>query len=75
MRWEIQKCPKCGKPPDGTLEVVQGLAVLISDDDGGFDYEGTIDIWWDSQESVRIEGLDVLVCEGGHEWHTLRVED
>ncbi|MDP2950075.1 MAG: hypothetical protein Q8P22_11110 [Chloroflexota bacterium] len=75
MRWVHDKCPECGEPPKGTLEVVQGLALLQPAEGGGFEYKGETEMLWASQKTVTCRGRDVLLCENGHEWQSIRAPD
>lgn len=76
MRWEDEKCPDCGGDIYGTLESLQGVALIIRDGDGDFAYEGYTEICWDAQEIIQDdEGRDCLTCEKGHEWHSKRLEE
>jgi len=70
MQFKPDKCPECGGPPAGIVEVVQGLAGLQPDGKGGYDYAGGTDVWWDSQfRDVAPDGTVRLQCAEGHEWY------
>lgn len=75
MRWAIEKCPTCGKEVSGTLETVQGQALVTKQDDGSFEYSGQTEMFWDGQETLQKDGKDVLMCKNGHEWTAKRIED
>jgi hypothetical protein len=67
MKLSIPNCPECGQPATGTLETVQGVALLQGPDSkGSFEYIGETVIDWDSQPAVLILGpagnLRGLVC-------------
>lgn len=62
-------CPKCGDHPKGTLERMEGLALISCHEDDIFDYDGETDVYWDDQETVEtIDGEIMLVCTCGEEW-------
>ena len=66
---QIPICPECGEPARGTLEVVQGVALVDPDPETGKPvYAGETDIDWDSQQTVQRAGKPVWVCSCGHEW-------
>ena len=75
MRWEIVKCPDCGEELTGTLEEVQGEALLQPDGKGGYDYQGQTNIFWDYQQTVRADGKDTLLCDNGHSWLSARIKE
>jgi hypothetical protein len=75
MRWDIEKCPTCGEEVSGTLETVQGQALVTKQDDGSFEYSGQTRMFWDGQETLQKDGKDVLMCQNGHEWTSTRIED
>ena len=52
MKLTHPKCPECGELAQGAVEVVAGLAQMIVNDDGTWDYEGYTDVWWDEQKGV-----------------------
>ena len=65
----IPRCPECGEPARGTLEEVQGVALVMADPQTGKPlYAGETDIDWDSQQTVQREGKPVWVCASGHDW-------
>lgn len=70
MTFDKPRCPKCGKPPEGTVDTLHGLARLTEpDEDGSFEYSGTTDVWWDEQRTIRDKkGRVLLMCEDTHEW-------
>lgn len=73
-------CPECGEQVCCSLETMQGQALImksVSTDPRLFEYEGSTEVLWDSQRSIRDpEGSDhvVLMCENGHEWPSLLLE-
>jgi len=68
MKFSIQKCPKCGKEANGTLETIQGIALLNFDGDSA-DYTGETKLEWNTQKTVKNrKGRITLVCEKGHDW-------
>jgi hypothetical protein len=78
MRFTLDTCPICGLPPDGTLETVQGFALLQPKSDGspGFEYAGETKIWWDEQHTVRdAQNCVTLICEKGHDWKAAQLEE
>jgi hypothetical protein len=65
----IPRCPECGEPARGTLEIVQGVALVAADPDTGRPvYAGDTEMYWDSQRTVEREGKFVWVCSCGHDW-------
>lgn len=74
MLWEQMTCPECGEPVSATLETVEGEALLQEDGLGGYCYQGTTNIFWDNQETVKKDGKDCLRCENHHEWYSRRIE-
>lgn len=76
MKLQTFRCPECGEIASGTLEIVQGKALLdFHGETGEADYGGETKIWWDTQETVLDERGDVtLVCSNGHDWSSA-VED
>lgn len=65
----IPRCPGCGEPARGTLEEVQGVALVMPDPETGKPhYAGETVVDWDSQQTVQGEGKPVWVCAGGHDW-------
>ena len=65
----IPRCPECGEPARGTLEVVQGVALVYADPGTGkVSYSSETKIDWDSQQTVQREGKPVWNCACGHEW-------
>ena len=72
MTFDKPKCPKCGKPPEGTIDRLMGCAVLDEpNEDGSFDYSGTTEVWWDEQKTVRDKrGRVLLICPDAHEWYS-----
>lgn len=75
MKWEQMTCPECGEPVYATYEVLDGEAILVSDGKGGYDYEGTTNVYWNNQHTAQINGGDCLLCPNGHEWPSPRIED
>ncbi len=71
MKLETFKCPDCGEPPKGTVETLNGCAVLSPGENGTFEYSGFTEIWWDEQRTEYDEQERVhLICEKGHEWYS-----
>jgi len=70
VNWKQNTCPECGEQVAGTVEEVQGMAKLVSDGEGGFEYEGTTQIWWDTQKSMQGIGGDILTCKNYHIWES-----
>ena len=65
----IPSCPDCGETARGTLEVVQGVALVHADPETGRPvYAEQTDVDWSSQQVVRREGRPVWVCSCGNEW-------
>ena len=65
----IPGCPECGEPARGTLEEVQGVALVMPDPETGKPVcAGGTDVAWDSQQTVQGESKPVCVCAGGHDW-------
>ena len=69
MRFDPWKCPKCGRPTKGMLEMVFGIAGLMIDTEGDAEYDGGTNVDWDSQVPVRdTNGRVTLECQEGHQW-------
>ena len=65
----VPRCPECGELARGTLEAVQGVALVHADPETGKPlYAGETDIDWDSQQTVERAGKLVWNCACGHEW-------
>lgn len=75
MKWENPNCPECGKLVEGTLEQLQGEALVEPDGDGEFQYQGETKVFWDAQTTMQVEREDVLLCPNGHEWHSKRISE
>jgi hypothetical protein len=77
MKLEIPNCPQCGLIAKGTVEQVQGLALLGEiGGDGRCEYGGETKIWWDEQRTVLDQdGRATLVCHDGHQWQSLITEE
>lgn len=76
---ETCRCPDCGDPPRGTVDLIPGVALFGGEEDGEYDYSGTTDVCWDGQYTVTLpddppESLR-LVCRAGHEWLGMMVEE
>lgn len=73
MKYEPDKCPECGGEPVGTVESLLGLAGLMPDDQGGYEYSGYTDVWWDDQRTVvDDQGRVALQCEAHHQWDAVK---
>jgi len=69
MFYTPARCSECGRLAYGTLERMDGIAVLAFDDDGSAEYQGWTDVDWETQKTVRNkQGLVTLVCPSGHQW-------
>lgn len=69
MRFTPWKCPECGQPANGTLEMIPGLALLTFDDNGEATYAGDTEIDWDNQMTRDDEdGRVRLECPAHHRW-------
>ena len=69
MKFTIPNCPHCGALAKGTLEIVNGLALLNPPDaEGNFEYAGETQIDWDSQRSCGGDHDYILECPNGHNW-------
>lgn len=51
----------------GTLETVQGVALVQGFNDGRPEYLGETRVYWDTQESIQRDGKVVYLCEDGEE--------
>ena len=72
----IPRCPECGELARGTLEAVQGVALVHADPvTEKVSYSGETKIDWDSQQTVQREGKPVWNCACGHEWAADAVPD
>jgi hypothetical protein len=73
VRFQPDKCPECAEEPAGTVEKVHGLATLTPDGQGGYDYSGHTEVWWNDQQSVTDgEGRVLLQCARQHEWYAVK---
>ncbi len=72
MKFAVMNCPECGEPARGSIETLSGVAVFTDPaPDGSVDYEGTTDLWWDEQKTIRdAQGRAQLICHNGHDWFT-----
>ena len=69
MKFDPWKCPECGDPAEGTVEMLVGLAELNFNEDGEAEYGGYTEMWWDGQTTVLDDnGRATLRCPQGHEW-------
>jgi hypothetical protein len=69
MKIEKPRCPECDLLVSGTSENVPGLAHLVQQDDGSFEYQGGTKLFWDGVMTERTEeGEYMLLCENGHDW-------
>lgn len=81
MKFEQPKCPQCGSWPKCTIEKVMGQALLCEPNLDGtspeFEWEGSTDIWWDSQETVEsADGCVNLICaKCSAEWQTGMIDE
>jgi hypothetical protein len=67
-------CATCGEPIRGSVERLNGCALLDVDPSGAAEYAGETDVWWDEQRSVsRDPRRLVVICPNAHEW-TVGVE-
>ena len=75
MKFAVMNCPECGEPARGSIETLSGVAVFTDPaPDGSVDCEGTTDIWWDEQKTIRdAQGRAQLICHNGHDWFTEEV--
>ena len=67
---KIPVCPECGETARGTLERVEGVALVDEDPTTGeVQYDGETKIDWNSQQTVERDGKPVWVCRCcGHDW-------
>ena len=70
MTSKIPVCPECGETARGTLERVDGVALVNEDPTTGeIQYDGETKIDWDSQRTVERDGNPVWICRGcGCNW-------
>ena len=69
MKFDTPRCPECGELAYGTLEVINGVAILSFSDDNHAEYEGETRVDWNTQRTVKHgDGRAFLVCENWHEW-------
>lgn len=75
MRFKPWKCPECGQPAKGTVDLIPGLALLTFDDDGHAEYEGETEVNWNNQATRHDQaGNEILECPAGHQWPAEREE-
>ena len=73
MKYRPDKCPECGGEPVGTVEHVHGLALLLPNGQGGYEYSGYTQVWWDDQKSVTdTVGRVLLQCAEEHQWYGVK---
>lgn len=76
MHFKEPVCPDCGLVATGTLDRIEGIAEFLGDPDPreGFDYSGSTEVLWDTQETQTdpAGGSNrwTLVDEEGHTWHS-----
>lgn len=73
MKFKRLNCPKCGKPAEGTIEELMGVALISEpDENGAVEWEGETKIWWDEQKTKRTpSGKVYLFCGScGKDWLT-----
>lgn len=59
---------KEGKSIQGTLETLNGVALVVGKDEAGeLVYSGQTDIWYDEQKTVEINQQRVFIDEDGNE--------
>ena len=62
-------CPICGDPARGTLENLQGWAMMLYDDEHrDFEYDGYTKVLWDTQRTDVDDGMVTVICELRHAW-------
>ena len=61
-------CPTCCEPPEGTVEVLTGLAEVFILGAGLFDYGGYTRIDWNAQKTRQRAGKVLLECGHHHQW-------
>lgn len=72
MKIKIPICPECGQPAKGTLDSVLAIARFGGiAPDGVCEYEGTTEVLWDTQDTLRDAGQIRLICPNGHDWPSL----
>ena len=69
---ETPVCPICGEPPEGTVELLTGLAELIERAGGRFAYGGYTQVDWNRQRTLRRHGKIRLQCPNFHRWWSVR---
>ena len=69
---ETAVCPECGEPPEGTVELLTGLAELMDLGNGRFDYGGYTQVDWNGQRTLRRRGKVRLQCPNLHRWWSVR---
>jgi hypothetical protein len=71
MKFEKGKCPKCGEPVRGTMDLIPGIAwVSELDADGCQEYEGETEMDWDGQRTRTHGGKLMVICSNYHTWFT-----
>ncbi|HVR12096.1 MAG TPA: hypothetical protein VMW75_28910 [Thermoanaerobaculia bacterium] len=70
MLFEKPSCPECGALARGTLEHLEGIALLTFDDSRkSAAYDGQTEILWDTQRTVTPQTDHLsLVCHCGATW-------
>lgn len=72
MKFDIDKCPECGEFPKSIVESVIVDANISRDNETGlFDYSGSSDVCWDTQEALKNPEKQLhLECPNYHYWYT-----
>lgn len=69
MKFNPDRCPKCGGYAMGTGETIPGVAMMSREDDGTFEYDGETEVGWDGQTTdTSDDGKVELWCGGWHSW-------
>jgi hypothetical protein len=57
------KCPECGETLMGECDMIPSCARVTERPDGGFDYEGDTEVFWDGQVNRNAYDRSVLIAE------------
>ena len=70
MRVDPHRCPDCGEPAEGTVDIVPGIAQFGDfTEDGITDWAGGTRMCWDGQmPQTDAQGRTLVQCEHAHDW-------
>lgn len=79
MKYETPKCPECGEPAAGEVDIIPAIANVAVDYDGNAEYTGDTKVDFNSQKNAlhliggavydAVYGYKIVTC-GDHDWIT-----